>query len=588
MCTVTYVPTPDGAILTSNRDERPDRASVLPPAAHRIRNRIVIFPVDPRAGGTWMAMTGHNRAGVLLNGGFEKHVPAPPYRQSRGVFLPEILSAVSPEEHFQALFLDGIEPFTLILLTGGKLLRCTWDGCRKHRQSLDRQRAHIWSSATLYDPQTQRARERQLQEWLATYPPTQTGILGFHAQPGIRYGQKHPAGGPAGPETISTTSIRFDEDKVEMRHHDLLSGKVSFASSGEFRPVPGVPFLTFLAQKRRRFAIKALHWEYWPLAVLYFPVFLYHLWQSLKAGSLFYFSAANPSIETGGMFGESKARILSRIADDRKPVTLLFLPGTAVADVSAEIRKHRLTYPLIAKPDIGERGWRVEKIVREEELNRYVSTTKKAFILQEYIDLPLEAGVFYYRLPGQKKGTISSLVLKDFLSVTGNGTDTLEALMLKSDRAFLQLPLFREKKRVDLEFIPAEGEKIQLCPIGNHCLGTTFLNGSTLITEALLRTFDELSHSFGDFYFGRYDLRCPGPEDLRAGKNLKILELNGVGAEPAHIYHPGFPLAEGYRVLFHHWNMLYRISRENHRRGVPYLSLAEAIRFWKKSRKGRG
>lgn len=583
MCTVTYIPTAEGVILTSNRDERPDRTPILPPAAHRVGGRTLTFPVDPRAGGTWIAMTGGNAAGVLLNGGFEKHIPTPPYRESRGVILLEILSAPSPEARFRTLPLDRIEPFTLILVTGSKLLRCTWDGGEKHLQELDRHQSHIWSSATLYDRETRFAREQQLREWLSGGTPDQARILDFHQRPDIRYGATSRSGNRL--ETISTTSIRFGSGRPEMRYHDLPSGTVSTTFSEETPSELRSPFHTRVRQAIRRFLIKLRHWEYWPLPVLYFPVFLYHAWQSVKAGSAFYFSAANPSIETGGMFGESKSRILSRIPDHLKPVTLLFPPEVILAEVLVEILRHRLTYPLIAKPDIGERGWRVEKIAHEQDLKRYISTAATAFILQEYVDFPLEAGVFYYRYPGQERGTISSLVQKDFLCVTGNGVDSLETLITQNDRAFLQLPLL--KKRIDLRSIPAAGEKVLLSPIGNHCLGTAFLDGSDLITDDLLRTFDTLSHSLGDFYFGRYDLRCPGPEDLRAGKNLKILELNGAGAEPAHIYHPGFSLAEGYRVLFHHWRTLYRISRENHRRGVPYLSLREAVFFWKKARNGR-
>jgi len=51
---------------------------------------------------------------------------------------------------------------------------------------------------------------------------------------------------------------------------------------------------------------KITHWEYWPFELVYFPVVLYYFWLSIRARSFFFFSASNPSIETGGMLGESK------------------------------------------------------------------------------------------------------------------------------------------------------------------------------------------------------------------------------------------------------------------------------------------
>jgi hypothetical protein len=56
------------------------------------------------------------------------------------------------------------------------------------------------------------------------------------------------------------------------------------------------------------FMTRLTQWEYWPFEVIYLPIFVYWLWLSVKARSLFFFSAANPSIENGGMLGESKLR----------------------------------------------------------------------------------------------------------------------------------------------------------------------------------------------------------------------------------------------------------------------------------------
>jgi hypothetical protein len=330
------------------------------------------------------------------------------------------------------------------------------------------------------------------------------------------------------------------------------------------------------------FLIRLRSWEYWPFAVVYAPVFVYWLWLSVRARSLFFFSAANPSIESGGLLGESKADILDKIDDEFKPKTL-FVPKSLPANaLLARLTEADFYYPIIAKPNAGERGWRVEKIARADELIAYLESSPVDFLVQEYVDEPLELGVFYYRMPGRQRGVISSVVQKEFLSVTGNGRDCLETLILSNDRARLQWEVLKMKYASDLERVPEPGETLTLVSIGNHCRGTKFLNANHLITPELTRLFDRIGQPITGFYFGRYDLRCRSEADLYAGRHLKIMELNGAGAEPAHIYQPGFSLWEGWRVLLHHWQILYAISRENHRRGVAYMTFGEARAIYRR------
>lgn len=330
------------------------------------------------------------------------------------------------------------------------------------------------------------------------------------------------------------------------------------------------------------FFIRLRHWEYWPFEVVYAPVFVYWLWLSIKARSLFFFSASNPSIETGGLLGESKIDILDRIDAEYKPKTL-FIPADAPTDsVLAQIDALGLTYPLIAKPNVGERGWEVEKIVSQEGVVTYSQRTHFDFLLQEYVDEPLELGVFYYRMPGQAQGVVSSIVQKEFLAIRGNGRNCIEELIQQNDRAILQLPALTKQYGHRFHDIPAAGDVITLVGIGNHSKGTKFLNANHLITPELTAVFDRISQSIDGFYFGRYDLRCRSLADLYAGRHIRIMELNGAGAEPAHIYQPGFSLREAYRVLFHHWRVLYNISRENNRRGVAYMTLSKAIQIWRR------
>ncbi|QHT71787.1 hypothetical protein GXP67_36550 [Rhodocytophaga rosea] len=321
---------------------------------------------------------------------------------------------------------------------------------------------------------------------------------------------------------------------------------------------------------------RLINWEYWPFEVVYFPIFFYWLWLSVKARSFFFFSAANPSIESGGMLGESKYGILKSLPEEFIPKTLFIKTPADIDAILKKIQAAGITFPLIAKPDVGERGWKVEKIHNRQELEVYIQQMRVPFLIQEYVAYEIELGVFYYRFPSQTKGRISSVVVKEFLTLTGNGKSSLQKLILNHQRARLQYEVLAEKYQVLMKEVLADGNKITLVYIGNHCRGTKFVDGNYLINESLVSVFDNISCSVPGFYYGRYDIRCRSLEELYQGKRIKILELNGAGAEPGHIYDPKFPFLQAYKVLFDHWNVLYQISKANYEKGIAYMSAREA------------
>jgi hypothetical protein len=331
----------------------------------------------------------------------------------------------------------------------------------------------------------------------------------------------------------------------------------------------------------RNFFVKLFHWEYWPFGIIQAPIILLWFWYAIKERSLFYFSASNPAILTGGMMGESKYEVLQLVPDDVKPRTLLVKLPSSLEVVMSTMVNHGLTFPVIFKPDMGERGWMVRKISSVTDVEQYLSEIRIDFIIQEMVDLPLEFGVYYLRFPSQEKGFVNSITGKEFLAVVGDGEKTLKELILEKDRARLQWDVLEITYAGRLQAILPMGEKIELVSIGNHCLGTTFLNQNHLINEKLSASFDRISKQIDGFYFGRFDLRCATLEDLENGR-VQVVELNGCGAEPAHIYHPGASLWKGVADLITHWQNLYLISKENHQRGVPYLSFREGRDIYRK------
>lgn len=323
---------------------------------------------------------------------------------------------------------------------------------------------------------------------------------------------------------------------------------------------------------------KITRWEFWPFSLFYFPVAFYWIWITLRARSLFFFTASNPGIEFGGMLGESKDKIFKSMDPNTIPKTFKLSADLGIAQVQESLIRENISYPFILKPDIGERGWMVELIKNEVDLQKYLDQIQVDYLVQEYIPYNVELGIFYYRYPDQPKGTVSSIVMKEMLSVKGDGKLTVHELVQQDVRAKMHLQTLTETKNDILEYIPKYNEEVELVSIGNHCRGTTFLNGNHLINGKLIKLLDEISTKIDGFYFGRFDLRCASIEDLYEGRNFKIMELNGAGSEPAHIYHPGYSLIQAYKDIIHHLRVLTDISIMNHKRGVPFMSFREGVK----------
>lgn len=335
--------------------------------------------------------------------------------------------------------------------------------------------------------------------------------------------------------------------------------------------------------RRHNFLIKLRSREYWPFGIIHFPAILYWLWLSFRSRSPVFFTASNPGIPMGGMFGESKFDVLSMIPPHLVPVTIRMQHGFSVSAVEAQMKANGLRLPVIFKPDIGERGYMVRQIDNSDQMEAYLREVRCDFLIQERVALPLEYGVFFMKIPGQEAGRVISLVAKEMLSVTGDGRSTLRELILRKDRAKLQWKKLRVDYRDRLNEVIPSGETTQLVAIGNHALGTRFINANHLITDGLSKTFDTISKNISGFYFGRYDLRCATTGDLHAG-NVKVMELNGCGAEPGHIYDSSLSLWAAIKAPVVYWHYIFMIAQANNARGVRYLSFREALAHYRKFR----
>jgi hypothetical protein len=239
-----------------------------------------------------------------------------------------------------------------------------------------------------------------------------------------------------------------------------------------------------------------------------------------------------------------------------------------------------MMFPLIAKPDMGERGVQVKLLHTAADLETYCRMSKVDFIVQEYIDHALEAGIFYYRIPGEKKGHISGIVGKEFLSVTGDGRSTIAILLEKQDRALMQLPSLRMTLEATLDMVLPAGVHQVIVPYGNHSRGALFIDERHRINDALTNVIDAVCKQIPGFYYGRLDIKFNSWEDLNEGRHFSIIELNGAGSEPTHIYDPSHSLVYAWKEICRHWKILYRISRLNaERKGLSLMNITEGMKM---------
>ena len=266
------------------------------------------------------------------------------------------------------------------------------------------------------------------------------------------------------------------------------------------------------------------------------------------------------------------------------PKTIYIQPGELFSSVRHHIKESGFSYPFIVKPDVGMKGLLFRKINNETALEKYHGLIPMEYIMQELVEYPLEVSVFYYRYPDREKGVITGFIQKELMDIIGDGRSTIWELITSHAKARHRLEEMRIKHIDSLDRILPEGERYILTHAANLNRGARFTNLKHLIDEHLLNVFDALSHPT-QFYYGRYDIKCRSVEDLKRGEYFSILEFNGSGAEPNHVYNSGFTLLQANQEFIKHWKVLFEISRYNKEHGIPYWSFQRGWEFLKEAKR---
>lgn len=318
---------------------------------------------------------------------------------------------------------------------------------------------------------------------------------------------------------------------------------------------------------------RLIKWEFWPVWIIYFPVFFYSLWLGVKHKNIMIFTAVNPAIPMGGVMGVRKSKILNilkKAASEAVPA-FIFMPKKQTTEqkkaaIFKFFEEQNQTYPIVIKPDNGQRGEQVQIIKSQEQLLKILPFLTYDCLVQRYVSGE-EFGVFVIKEP-EKKIRITSITHKVSPVLIGDGKTTLEGLILNHPRTNLITPLLYNKHKDDLDIVLKKGERKTMVELGSHCQGAIFKDANHLTSQALIDWFDDILQRCPGLCFGRFDLFVPTGSDLQEGKNISLIEMNGVTSEPAHIYDPQASLITAWKTLCVQWRQAFELGAKNYQQGV--------------------
>jgi hypothetical protein len=323
---------------------------------------------------------------------------------------------------------------------------------------------------------------------------------------------------------------------------------------------------------------RILNYEYWPFWVFYIPAIFYGLGLAVRARSITYFTTVNPCMKFSGSLENSKSDYLKYLPKKYLPKTQLIDKNISRTKL-VSILETQFEFPLLLKPDSGQRGVEIEKIYTLDQLLHFLKNANRPkFLIQEFIALPIELGILIAKEPNSNQRKITSVTLKKFLTIKGDGVSTFQQLVKNNIRACKRKKEFQKRFNNQWNDILAKNQEVLLEPIGNHNKGTEFLDGSHLKNETLLEIIDNIVSHIPKFYYGRLDIKVKSIDHLMNGKEIKVLEINGVNSEPTHIYDKNYSLFKAYKEVFLHMELIYDIGHQNRIKGVKMAPLKDILK----------
>ncbi|MDA0688592.1 MAG: D-alanine--D-alanine ligase [Proteobacteria bacterium] len=333
------------------------------------------------------------------------------------------------------------------------------------------------------------------------------------------------------------------------------------------------------------------YFEFWPMWLMYVPVVLQWLLLSLRYRSLSLPLIASPAVPLSGMVGVAKSAVFDVAGPEARDWILPWMvyevsaenPDLQAMMVEAGLGLMKLELPVVGKPNIGCRGSGVKLLKTRAELAAYISEFPQggSIQFQQLSRWEPEAGVFYVRHPDTERGEITSLTLKYTPYVVGDGNSTLRQLIARDPRAGELKHLYQQRHAGNMEQVIPEGEPYRLVFSASHCRGAVFRDGNQYIDSRLVKALDRIFDDIPGYYYGRLDIKFRDLQNLQAGYDFEIIEINGASSESIHIWDRNARLSDAFSALLQQYSTLFKLGAANRRRGHKTPGLMALIRAWR-------
>ncbi len=279
------------------------------------------------------------------------------------------------------------------------------------------------------------------------------------------------------------------------------------------------------------------------------------------------------------MLHDRKTDIYALLPQKIVPATTIIVSRSAV-DIF--IKNNNLSFPLIIKPNVGVKGFKVTKVNDAQGIDSFFAENDmvdREWLIQEFLNQEKEYSVLFYRYPKAKKHGVSSFVEKEYPFVIGDGKKTLKVLLHEYRNPYLLRTDVVKRLERKLDSIPKKSEEVILDFIGNYSRGAKFYSRMNFVDQEMAKNLNSMFQNAKGLNFFRVDFKANSIDDFLNG-DYKILEVNGMKSEPLHIYDPKSSFWNNVKILNHHWKIIEDISREQKELCVDVPSFRNGLKSW--------
>ena len=308
-------------------------------------------------------------------------------------------------------------------------------------------------------------------------------------------------------------------------------------------------------------------WSHCPWPVQFLPVITKFFTQLGKI------NAVNPGLSgMSGLMGMSKIEVNNRLNSDFRPRNIFCkkLPSTKkeLEKKFSEKYDKKITFPVIIKPDIGERSTGVQFILEENIDNYLIKNIRKTnFIIEEFIPYSREFGLSWIREPNTKNYDVIAFTERITPRAQPDGKNSLEKCIEKRCRELSishekQAKIFAGFSKKELDAIDFKATSFVRTASISYGTSLKRIQLDTATKSRLSELISDLIIDNKGIHAGRFDIKANNIDELLA-KKCSIIEMNGVAGAPLDIYDNEIPIPEKYEILFNYFDQVLAIAEKN-------------------------